>query len=202
MAVGLRKQGAPADGGRRPIDGVGVSQEAAKVALELVRSRLDRQGVRLAEIRTNSSVLLATTALIASFLGKSSIDQNGLSEANWVAIAFLVAGVLLGIRPLWPVRDPSGTSIPTKVLCAVPLFGKRLVKLFGGDSLWFGAPPVYEVAALDAQPNVETRLAVANSLEANVEANQKILNRRSRWVIHTSLCLFGQVVAWTLALAA
>jgi hypothetical protein len=179
----------------------GASREAAEVAFELVKSRLDRQGVRLAEIRTNSNVLLATTALIASFLGKTSIDRNDLSPANWVAVVFLVAGVLLGIRPLWPVRDPSSGSRPKRIVAAIPLAGDWLVKRCSLDSVWRGGLSVDEVLVLGARRDAQTRLAAASRLEHNVELNQTIINRRSRWVIHASLCLVGQVTAWTIGLA-
>ena len=185
-----------------PSDPGGASEEAAKVAFELVKSRLDRQAVRLAEIRTNSSVLLAAAALIASFLGRTSIDRNGLSGANWVAITLLVAGVLVGIRPLWPVRVPSATSSPRRFLGSIPRVGPRLVALSGVDMVWRGSLSVAEVLELDSKRDEHTRLAVAKRLAGNVESNQAIVNRRSRWVIATSLCLFGQVTAWTVGLAA
>jgi hypothetical protein len=172
--------------------------EAGNVAFELMKARLDRQTARIAEMRSNSSVLLAATALIASFLGKASIDRAGLNAANWCALAFLIAGVVVGIRPLWPVRT---FEHRTKTQRVVELFGDRFAELTGVRLIWRADLSVAEVQALAEQDPARIRMSAAEVLEGRARTNGTIIGRRVWWVMCASLLLLAQVAAWTVGLA-
>ena len=76
-----------------------------KLAYERASATLDHQCARLSEIRTNSSILLAATALVATFLGKWSLDK-GEGTFGDLAIAAFVVGILCGIAPSGPSSKP------------------------------------------------------------------------------------------------
>jgi hypothetical protein len=176
-----------------------VSDEAGKVAFEIQTGRLAAQRSRLAEIRTNSSVLLAATALVASVLGKTSLDRSGLNTANWCALIFLILSVLAGIRPLWPVRDVERSR--TEDLMKKLRLSERLREGSGVPLVWRATLSVKEVADLAKRDASRIRLLVAAELEAHSAANGRLINRRSHWVMASSIFLSAQVISWAVGLA-
>lgn len=130
-----------------------------------------------------------------------SLDRSGLDTPNWIALGFLVAGVFTGIRPLWPVRDPSASALGPLVVRRIPHIGNWLAEVLGLRLVWQAHLRVDEVRALDEPEISDLRLRVAEELDAHSRQNGLIINRRSRWVILASLSLFGQVLAWSVALA-
>jgi hypothetical protein len=176
-----------------------VSDEAGRVALEIQTARLDAQRSRLAEMRTNSSVLLATTALVASFLGKTSLDRSGLDAANWCALIFLIFSVLFGIRPFWPVRDLERSR--TEALMRKLPFGERLLRRSGVQLVWRSTLSVKQVADLAERDASQIRLLAAAELEAHAAVNGDLINHRSIWVMASSILLCAQVIAWVIGLA-
>jgi hypothetical protein len=178
-----------------------ASEGAGELAFELAKSRLDRQVARLVELRTNGSILIAATALVASFLGRTSIDRSGLNTPNWVALAFVVAGVLTGIRPLWPVRDQSARGSFDRFLRSVPFMSDRLHAALGISLVWRLHLSEAEISEWANQDLPSLRLRAAKRLSEFAEVNSKLVYRRSAWIAAASLCLLGQVVAWTIGLA-
>lgn len=185
------------DEGRPPGPGT-TSRDAAEIAWDTAQARLGRQGARLAELRTNSSVLLAASALVATFLGEASLGGAQPTGWGWAAIVCFVLGILAGIRPLWPVRDRAAATAGDRLLSAVPLLGDWLAQKSGVQLVWRSNLPLAEIAGQAA----EERFASAHKLMIYADENQRLIARRARWIMWASLFLFAQALAWTLDLIA
>jgi hypothetical protein len=180
-----------------------ASPEAGLVAFEIAQARLNRMAARLAEVRTNASVLLAATALVAGFLGDKSITGSSPEGWDWVALAFLIAGVLAAVRPLARVR---GKRIPGKPSSwerrlGHLRFGDRLVKWAGVDLVWKAFLSADEVLVLDRESRDHVRLLAAHQLLERAKENGQLIERRSIWVGWSALCLVGQIISWTISLS-
>jgi hypothetical protein len=161
----------------------------AKLAYERASARLDQQRARLSEIRTNASILIAATALVASFLGKWSLDK-GEGVFGRVALVAFVLGILCGIAPVWPVLETSQAGV--RGLLSRVTSADSAAKLTGG-LLWGRGPTVAEVLTID-EPRVYEELATA--LDRCASDNEKIIVRRSTWVVGCGTFLAVQVVLW------
>jgi hypothetical protein len=115
------------------------------LAYERAAAVLDHQRARLSEIRTNSSILLAATALAASFLGDWSLDKGEGAFAG-LALGAFVLGILCGIAPVWPVIQTPRAGL-RGVLSRLVSPGVAL-RLTGGLS-WRRGPTAQDVLAMD-----------------------------------------------------
>ena len=162
------------------------------LAYERAAAILGHQRARLSEIRTNSSVLLAATALVASFLGTWSLDK-GEGMFGALALGIFALGILCGIAPVWPVIHTSGSGL--RGLLARVLPHHDAAKQTEG-LLWRRGPTVRDILAMesDGTPNAHARLAI--ELSDCVAGNDRIIHRRSAWVVACALLLAAQVLLW------
>jgi hypothetical protein len=74
------------------------------------RHALADQEARVAGIRQRTGTLLAAHALVASFLGGTTVRDQGLSAPAWIALTALVAGLVIAAILLapWPLRFAMG----------------------------------------------------------------------------------------------
>lgn len=160
-----------------------------KLAYERASATMDHQRARLSEIRTNSSILLAATALVASFLGKWSLDK-GEGTFGDLAIAAFVLGILCGIAPVWPVIQTPAAGL--RGLLSLVISRDTSARVTGG-LLWGRGPSVPEILGMDRTNAYEL---VAKELDACASNNDKIIRRRSAWVVGCGLFLAAQVLLW------
>jgi hypothetical protein len=180
---------------------VGNHGASELLAYEQAKGRLQRQVDRLAEIRTNTNFILATTALVGSFLGARALDASGVDALEVVALIALVLGVLCGIRPLWPIRDHQPHALTRTV--ASRIGGPRLEDWLGLNLMWRGNVRVEDVARLGREPGGEGVYArVAHELEKRAEDDSQLIDKRLRWTMGCALLLALQVLLWAVALIA
>jgi hypothetical protein len=163
-----------------------------RLAYERAVAVLDHQRARLSEIRTNSSILLAATALVASFLGKWSLDK-GDGTFGALALGAFVLGVLCGIAPVWPVVQTPRAGL--RGLLSRLMSPSTAAKLTGG-LLWGRGPTVRDILAMEKDGPASAYATLAIALSDCAAENDKIINRRSAWVVACGLCLAAQVVLW------
>lgn len=72
------------------------------ITYEAGRAALDDQERLIAGIRQRTGTLLAAHALVASFLGATSVGTVGFNAWTWLAIAVLVIGLLAAALLLAP----------------------------------------------------------------------------------------------------
>jgi hypothetical protein len=75
-----------------------------EITYEAGRGALADQESLVAEIRQRTGTLLAAHALVASFLGATTLRDRGLSVLGWVALATLVLGLAAAAILLAPWR--------------------------------------------------------------------------------------------------
>jgi hypothetical protein len=77
-----------------------------EITYEAGRHALADQEATVTGIRQRTGTLLAAHALVASFLGATTVRVHGLEAWGWVALAALVAGLVLAAVLLapWKVR--------------------------------------------------------------------------------------------------
>lgn len=73
-----------------------------EITYEAGRSALADQESLVAGIRQRTGTLLAALALVASFLGATTVKAKGLHALSWVALAALVLGLLAAAILLAP----------------------------------------------------------------------------------------------------
>jgi hypothetical protein len=73
-----------------------------EIAYEAGRSALADQEALVAGVRQRTGTLLAAHALVASFLGATTIRETGLDVWGWVAVAALVLGLVAAAILLAP----------------------------------------------------------------------------------------------------
>jgi hypothetical protein len=160
-----------------------------QLAYERITATLDHQRARLSEIRTNSSILLAATALVASFLGKWSLDK-GEGTFSAVALAAFVLGILCGIAPVWPVTQTPDTGL-RGIVSRVPL--RNVATKLNKGPFWRRGPTVPEILGMEATSAYEQLATALSRLAAD---NDRIINRRSSWVAACGVLLAAQVLLW------
>ena len=162
------------------------------LAYERAVAILDHQRARLSEIRTNSSILLAATALVASFLGEWSLDK-GEGAFGALALGAFVVGILCGIMPVWPVIQTPRAGLRGLLSRVLP--ANVAAKLTGG-LLWRRGPTAHDILGMEDDRTTSTQVRLAAALGDCVGDNDKIINRRSTWVVACGLFLSAQVVFW------
>jgi len=75
-----------------------------EVTYEVGRSALQDQENVVAGIRQRTGTLLAAHALVASFLGATTVRETGLAVWPWLALLALVAGLVAAATLLVPWR--------------------------------------------------------------------------------------------------
>ena len=75
-----------------------------EITYEAGRSALADQESLVSGIRQRTGALLATHAIVASFLGATTVRAQGLQLLGWVAIAALVVGLAVAASILAPWR--------------------------------------------------------------------------------------------------
>lgn len=83
---------------------VGQMQMLEQVAYDAGRSALADQESLVAGIRQRTGTLLAAHALVASFLGGTTLHERPLSGAAWVALSALGVGLVAAAILLMPWR--------------------------------------------------------------------------------------------------
>jgi hypothetical protein len=66
-----------------------------EITYETGRSALSEQETAVAGVRQRTGTLLAAQALVASFLGATTVRANGLHTLGWVALGALVLGLVI-----------------------------------------------------------------------------------------------------------
>lgn len=73
-----------------------------EIAYEAGRDALADQEALVAGVRQRTGTLLAAHALVASFLGGTTIRETGLDAWGWIAVILLVAGLVAAAILLAP----------------------------------------------------------------------------------------------------
>jgi hypothetical protein len=73
-----------------------------EIAYDLGRAALADQESLVSGIRSRTGTLIATQALVASFLGGAALDRGPLGPCGWAAIAMLVVGLGMSAIVLAP----------------------------------------------------------------------------------------------------
>jgi hypothetical protein len=154
---------------------------------------LAHQRARLSKVRTNSSILLASTALVASFLGEWSLDKDA-GMFGWFALAALAFGIVCGVAPVWPVIDEKDPGLLSRLLSRV--LPDCVVAKLNVGLVWRRGPGVGDILRMeqDGTPHAHARLA--ERLGACVGDNDKIIVTRSWWVVACAVLLAAQVALW------
>ncbi|MFZ2051548.1 MAG: hypothetical protein WB698_01255 [Solirubrobacteraceae bacterium] len=81
-------------------------QEIEQITYETGRSALSDQEALVARIQQRTGTLLAAHALVASFLGSTTLRAQGSSVFTWLAVTALVTGLIVAAVVLapWPLR--------------------------------------------------------------------------------------------------
>jgi len=79
-------------------------QTLEQIAYDAGRGALADQESLVAGIRQRTGTLLAAHALVASFLGSTTLRDQGSSVLGWVALAALAAGLIVAAILLAPWR--------------------------------------------------------------------------------------------------
>jgi hypothetical protein len=149
-----------------------------EITYEAGRAALDDQEKLVAGIRQRTGTLLAAHALVASFLGATTLRESGLSTWTWIALAALVLG--LGAAAV--------LLAPWNLTFAVP------------------APELYaglrDQAAQEATEGTLGWLVTAGySYEALRELNARRVTFMSRIAAAFAILMVAQTLAWLTGLA-
>ena len=149
-----------------------------EITYEAGRAALEEQEKRVAGIQQRTGTLLAAHALVASFLGATTLRETGLTVWAWIGLAALVVGLVAAAVLLAPWRMKFA----------------------------FEAPELY--AALQSQADLEADAGTLGWLAAaglgyqglRVE-NAPRVARMSRFSAGLALLMVVQTVAWLTGLA-
>ena len=153
------------------------------------RLAVEMQAASLDEIRTRTGILLAVTALSASLLGRTALEDPG---AGWAEIAggacFAVVGVMamLVLYPWGYKRRCPGGAYSNERGWFFELNGRKLVDAFGDK---------------DANEAASTHLELAKEFADNWDENETRLLRLYRCFEVAALFLVGGVGLWLVDLA-
>jgi hypothetical protein len=167
-------------------------RELHQLAYERAATLLDRQRARLMETRTNGSILIAATALAASFLGRWSLDKGEGTFAE-LAIAAFALGILFGVAPLWPVMITPRSGQRGLIARLLPHIEAWSMT---EERAWRRGPTGKEILAIDDQKAATAQATLALLLTECLEANSRIVRRRSTWVVGCAICLAAQTLFW------
>ena len=149
-----------------------------EITYEAGRSALADQESLVAGIRQRTGTLLAAHALVASFLGATTVRAQGLHLWGWVALAALVLGL---------------------IAAAILLAPWKLKFAIDARELY---DELYEQAAREAQADTLGWLAEAGyGYQALREKNAEKVRRMSRLSGTLGVLMVVQTLAWLAALA-
>lgn len=149
-----------------------------EITYEAGRSALADQESLVAGIRQRTGTLLAAHALVASFLGATTVRSQGLHWWGWVALAALVLGL---------------------VAAAILLAPWKLKFAIDARELY---DELYEQAAREASADTLGWLAEAGyGYQALREKNAEKVRRMSRLSGALGVLMVVQTLAWLAALA-
>jgi hypothetical protein len=149
-----------------------------EVTYEVGRDALADQEALVAGIRQRTGMLLAAHALVASFLGATTIRAVGLDAFGWIALATLVAGLVVASVLLAPWALKFAVDART-------LYSE-----------------LYEKAAAEAADGTLAWLAAAGfGYQALRLENARRVRLMSRCSGALSLLMIVQTLAWLSALA-
>jgi hypothetical protein len=149
-----------------------------EIAYEAGRDALADQETLVTGIRQRTGTLLAAHALVASFLGATTVREAGLGFWGWVALASLVLGLIAAAVLLAPWKLKFAVDAP------------QLYDEF------------YEQAAAEADADTLGWLAgVGFSYQALREANASMVSWMSRISGALGILMVVQTLAWLAGLA-
>jgi hypothetical protein len=149
-----------------------------EITYDAGRSALADQESIVAGIRQRTGTLLAAHALVASFLGATTVHAQGLRGFGWVAVAILLLGLLIA---------------------AIPLAPWRLKFAIDARELY---EDLYQQAAAEAEADTLGWLATAGySYQALRKENAPKVRRMSRLSGALGVLMVLQTLAWLIALA-
>jgi hypothetical protein len=149
-----------------------------EVTYETGRSALSDQDSIVSGIRQRTGTLLAAHALVASFLGATTVHAHGLHGLGWVAVAALLLGL---------------------VVAAILLAPWRLKFAIDASELY---DEFYEQAAAEASGDTLGWLAaVGYTYQALREENAPKVQRMSWLSGILGVLMITQTLAWLAALA-
>jgi hypothetical protein len=153
-------------------------QRLEEIVYEAGRDTLADQEALVAGVRQRTGTLLAAHALVASFLGATTIRAAGVEGWSWVALSCLVLGL---------------------IAAAVLLAPWRLKFAIDARQLY---DELYDLAAAEAQADTLGRLASAGySYQALREDNTSSVRRMSRISGALGILMVVQTLAWLAGLA-
>jgi hypothetical protein len=151
-------------------------QTLEQIAYDAGRTALAEQESRVAGMRQGTGTLLAAHALVASFLGGTTLREHGLSAPAWLALISL--GLAL-------------------VIAAVLLFPWRL--RFAVDARSIHAR-LHAQAADEATSGGLGWLAGAGYLHQELQEENAMRVRQMSWLLGAlAVLIVGQTTAWLLA---
>lgn len=153
-------------------------QTFEQIAYDAGRSALADQESLVAGIRQRTGTLLAAHALVASFLGATTLRDRGLSVSSWFALAALMLALIIAAILLAPWR--LGFALDARDLY---------------DEL-------HKQAASDAHNAVvdDGRAAAGFAYQALHEENSPRVRRMSRLSGLLATLMVCQTIAWLVAL--
>jgi len=80
-------------------------KEFAQLAYETSRRSLERQEALLEELRSRTGILIATSALAASFLGKTAFKHPHPCGIVFLALAAFIISIVASVYVLMPKKD-------------------------------------------------------------------------------------------------
>lgn len=149
-----------------------------EITYEAGRSALADQESLVAGVRQRTGTLLAAHALVASFLGATTVRAQGLQTFGWVALAALVLGLLAAAILLAPWRLKFAIDAP---------------ELYS---------TLYEQASVEAAADTLGWLAAAGyGFQSLREENSERVRRMSLLSGALGVLMVLQTLAWLTALA-
>jgi len=149
-----------------------------EVTYEVGRSALQDQENVVAGIRQRTGTLLAAHALVASFLGATTVRETGRAVWSWLALLALVAGLVAAATLL----------VPWRLKFAVD--ARELYR------------ELYDQAAQEAEAGTLGWLAAAGwGHQALREANARKVARMSRISALLAVLMVAQTLLWLTGLA-
>lgn len=149
-----------------------------EITYDAGRSALADQESIVAGIRQRTGTLLAAHALVASFLGATTVHSQGLRGLGWVAVAILLLGL---------------------VIAAILLAPWRMKFAIDARELY---EDLYQQAADEADADTLGWLASAGySYQALRKENAPKVRRMSRLSGALGVLMVLQTLAWLIALA-
>jgi hypothetical protein len=164
-----------------------------RLAYERASWLLEYQRARVTETRSNSSILIVATALVASFLGKWSLDKGEGTLATLGLVAFAL-GILCGIAPMWPIIVLPTAGMTGLLSRIVP--DRVRHRLLNAGPVWDRGPGAKDILAMSDQESAAALTTLAIKFTECAEVNERILRRRTKWLIACKLCLAAQVLLW------